>query len=206
LAVFGYFFEFVIPGGKGDRPLLADELEDGGEYEMLVTSRSGLYRYAIHDLIRVEGFTGTTPNVVFVSKTGEIVDVCGEKTSVSVLLDAVSAAERSVGSKVVGWCVVPDSEEKRYVFHLELEEGAAADDPSIAAAFAAAMESELFGDGILPYPVFRSQGLLLPVKVSLMRSGWMSEVVGAATNQSKPPLIRSEVPFPDRAAASEVAE
>ena len=50
------FFEF-IPLGSGDgekNPLKAEDLSPGCLYELLVTTRAGLYRYRLGDVIRVE--------------------------------------------------------------------------------------------------------------------------------------------------------
>ncbi len=48
------FFEFM-PVGEDKRPLLMGEVEIGGKYELIVTNRSGLYRYRLGDVVRVVG-------------------------------------------------------------------------------------------------------------------------------------------------------
>lgn len=44
------------------------ELEGGREYYVVVTTRSGLYRYFMNDIVRVTGMYGRTPALAFVQK------------------------------------------------------------------------------------------------------------------------------------------
>ena len=78
LAVRSHFFEFLEDGGAAR---LAHELERGGEYRVVVTTGGGLYRYALNDRVRVDGFVGRTPSVRFVGKEDHVSDLFGEKLS-----------------------------------------------------------------------------------------------------------------------------
>jgi len=190
---FAYFFEFRRPDGSGPF-LTADEVEDGGRYEIFITSYSGLYRYTIRDIIEVNGFTGTVPNIKFLHKSGDIADICGEKLTVPNLIAAIKKAEQITGLRTVHWCVLPDNDTKRYIFCIEFEPQN--DTPEAADTLAAAVERELFGDGIMPYPVFRRQQLLLPVAVQRMKPGWLEAIsAGQARNQLKSPVIVSRIPY-----------
>ena len=40
-------------------------------YEMLITTYSGLYRYNLHDIVKVRGFTGNTANIEFCCRSAE---------------------------------------------------------------------------------------------------------------------------------------
>jgi hypothetical protein len=174
LALNSAFFEFKprdSTNSGSEPPLSAHELEDGASYEMYCTTFSGLYRYAIKDIVRVDGFTGTTPNIVFECKSGEIGNICGEKLSPVVLSEAVEAAARETGLEIVGWYAVPDLERRRYEFKMEFADGAA----DAADIFAAAVEKKMYGDGTLPYPFFRRQGFLEPATVTRMEKGWFEK-------------------------------
>ena len=70
LAPFAYFYEF-LPLGK-DKPVSMAEVVDGAYYELIITTYSGLYRYNLHDIIRVHGFTGSTANIEFCCKSTEV--------------------------------------------------------------------------------------------------------------------------------------
>lgn len=74
---------------------------------------------------------------------------------------------------------------------------------TICARLAAAIEANLYGDGTLPYPVFRKQNLIKPAAVTLMNHDWSTawydsrRKPGDAGNQLKLPLVCAEVPLPE---------
>ncbi len=84
LDVTTHYFEF-IPEAEGDSPkptvLAAHELQEGGRYFILLTTSYGLYRYHIHDLVRVAGFYNQTPLIEFLSKGAHFANLTGEKLS-----------------------------------------------------------------------------------------------------------------------------
>ncbi|MDE7194894.1 MAG: GH3 auxin-responsive promoter family protein, partial [Oscillospiraceae bacterium] len=58
------FFEF-IPVGGDNTPLLIGDVEIGEKYELVVTNRSGLYRYRLGDVVKVVGLHEKAPVVKF---------------------------------------------------------------------------------------------------------------------------------------------
>jgi hypothetical protein len=76
-ALRSHFFEF-LPEGGGEARLL-HQLRAGEVYSLVMTTAGGLYRYRLHDLVRVEGFRHTTPLLRFVGKADGISDHFGEK-------------------------------------------------------------------------------------------------------------------------------
>ena len=95
LEVETHFFEF-IPVDEGDSAnptvLEAHELIEGGEYLILLTTSSGLYRYNIRDVVRCTGFYGSTPLLEFRHKGAHISSITGEKIAESQVVEAVGAA------------------------------------------------------------------------------------------------------------------
>lgn len=76
LALASHVLEFVDE--RGDvHP--AWELVEDAEYEVVLTTGGGLYRYRLGDRIRVVGFLSACPQVVFVGRKGDGCDLCGEK-------------------------------------------------------------------------------------------------------------------------------
>lgn len=76
-ASFSCFYEFLpLDGGA---PLSLWEVEDGVYYELLITTYSGLYRYNMQDVIKIEGFTGNTPNLLFCGKSSDVIWKNGRK-------------------------------------------------------------------------------------------------------------------------------
>ena len=60
---------------------LAHELDDGGEYGVVLTTAGGLWRYRLGDRVRVEGRLHATPSLRLVGRTDGVVDRVGEKLS-----------------------------------------------------------------------------------------------------------------------------
>jgi hypothetical protein len=98
IAVTSHFYEFADLDDPRMRPRLADEVEVGRKYAVLLTTGGGLYRYALGDAVRVVGHVGNTPLVRFVGRTGQVSDLCGEKL---VEAHVTSVLERAVASVAV---------------------------------------------------------------------------------------------------------
>ncbi len=76
LCVNSHFFEFRRADGK---IVTADRLERG-EYELIVTTGGGLYRYMTGDVIDViETYPTAPPRIRFLRRSGVTSDLCGEK-------------------------------------------------------------------------------------------------------------------------------
>ncbi len=75
-ASFGYFFEFRPLDGS--KPLYLWETEDDKEYELIVTSYSGFYRYNIHDIVKIDGKNTNTPRMVFQCKRSDCMEQTGK--------------------------------------------------------------------------------------------------------------------------------
>lgn len=87
-ALTSHFFEFLPSAEAGTRPRLVHELEEGGRYEVLLTTGGGLYRYALRDVVEVVGRLGRTPLLVFRGRAGLVSDLVGEKLT-AVFVEAV---------------------------------------------------------------------------------------------------------------------
>ncbi len=82
LAVRSHFLEFLPTDSAGrpdaTRPCLADELEPGQGYAVVLTTGGGLYRYQLGDVVTVLGRMHQCPLVRFAGRN-EVADWCGEK-------------------------------------------------------------------------------------------------------------------------------
>lgn len=195
LAIQSYFFEFQpLSGGE---PVMAHELKDGEEYNLLITNYSGLYRYQMHDIVGVKGFTGQNPNIQFVSKTRDIANIAGEKLSGAFLSDVV---RQTLAARQLRWrhfCVVADSENHRYIFCIE-PEGKAPD-----ADWLSDVDKALIAQ-VAAYQFLREeQHLIQNPRLMVMSAGWMDQLYaerlrpGVNTSQIKLPVVCDQVPFPD---------
>lgn len=92
-AVFSVFYEFRPLQGNAE-PLCLWEVEDGEAYELIITTYSGLYRYNMLDIVRIDGFTGQTPNLVFCGKSTEFVNLGDQKIYGYQFSDLVHSIEK----------------------------------------------------------------------------------------------------------------
>lgn len=105
LAVRSHFLEFEDAAGH---VRLAPDLPPGSTYTVLLTTGGGLYRYRLHDVVRVDGMVGRTPSVRFVGRAGLVSDRMGEKLTerfVGDVLDELIAVE---GSRPTFAMLAPD--------------------------------------------------------------------------------------------------
>lgn len=196
LALHGQLFEFVpVDGGPA---LLAHELEEGGRYRLLVTTWSGLYRYDLHDVVRVEGFTSGCPDVVFEGKAGDVGNITGEKLAGPIVVRIASAVFAEAGIRPRHWCAATDLERHGYDVCLELSSGSAPVERDLPARLDEALTGEVF-----TYRLMREQGMLRPLRLHLMAEGWLERLQaskpgpGVSLNQVKLPVVVPLVPLPE---------
>lgn len=78
LSVNSHFFEFKdLEDGRDIR--LAHEVEKGREYEVILTTSGGLYRYNLEDIVKVVGFKDQCPLIRFSGRNNNVSDLFGEK-------------------------------------------------------------------------------------------------------------------------------
>lgn len=95
LAVASHFFEFEDAGGK---LRLADELQAGETYSVIVTTAGGLWRYRLGDQVEVDGWVAATPSLRFLGRGAGVSDLCGEKLTESFVSMALQSAWSASGS------------------------------------------------------------------------------------------------------------
>ncbi len=93
LAVYSCYFEF-LPLDKSSGPVAMTEVKDGAYYELVITTYSGLYRYNLHDIVRIQGFTGTTANVEFCCRSSEVYSLNNRVVYGYELMEAMEEVEQ----------------------------------------------------------------------------------------------------------------
>ena len=125
LAAHVNFYEF-IPEDRIDEenpPVYeAHELIEGQSYYILLTTRGGLYRYDINDIVRVEGFHNNAPIIAFLRKGRDMASLTGEKLHVNQVIGAIEQTEAKTGITVFSYALIPDVESMRYDLLVELDE------------------------------------------------------------------------------------
>ena len=92
-------FEFIDANGDSHE---LHQLEDNGEYDVLLSNRAGFLRYRIGDRIRVRGKFRNTPRLEFVGRAGVICDLVGEKLTLEFVEKELGDA---LGSRY--FCLLP---------------------------------------------------------------------------------------------------
>ena len=191
LATFCSFYEFIPE--EGGEPLMAHELEAGKNYEIILTTNAGLYRYRLKDLIHVESFTGTTPDIYFVSKITDVANLAQEKIPGSMLSEAVRDTTNELGFEHVMTQVYPDSTSTNYVICTELK-----NKPDDIDEFTANLDEGL-RKRLQQYDIYRGK-LLKECSVKLMKEGWSEYLMkkyakgNATVAQVKVPVVINEMP------------
>lgn len=102
------FYEFIPAGEETDKVLTLDELEDGKQYEILITTQAGLYRYHLKDVIEVKGFRNKTPLISFVYRKGQYFNIAGEKFSEEDARTTIDIFNKAHGISVNDWLFYQD--------------------------------------------------------------------------------------------------
>lgn len=124
VSVLGHVLEFVpeadMAQGDTSKAVLADGLQVGQRYRVLVTGAHGLYRYDINDVVECTGHFHQTAQITFVHKGGNMLSVTGEKIAESHVVEAMRQAEGQTGLSCVGFSVgCALDQPPRYVLAIE---------------------------------------------------------------------------------------
>jgi hypothetical protein len=166
-ALTGTFFEFVERGARdtgGGDFLSLDELEEGREYYVFVTTLDGLYRYDMNDILRVDGRYGAAPTLAFVQKGRGVTNITGEKLSEAQALAAVQTAAAEHGLGAPFFLLLADERAAGYRLLIELDAG------HRAVGLADAVDRALM-EGNIEYASKRRSGRLHGLDAVALRPG-----------------------------------
>ncbi len=103
------FYEFIPCGEPDTNVLTLDKLEAGKQYEILITTQAGLYRYRLKDVIEVKGFRNKSPLISFVYRKGQLFNIAGEKFSEEDARNTIEMFEKAHGITVDHWLFYQDT-------------------------------------------------------------------------------------------------
>ena len=162
------FFEFVPDeawNASGPTTVLLHELAQGASYRVLVTTRSGLVRYDMNDVVRVTGSVGRTPTLAFVRKGRGVTNITGEKVAEDQIGLAMAAVASAAGVGIPFYVVVADATAASYCAYVE-----GSTESQHVVALADALDARLAALNI-EYGSKRASGRLRPLRVVALRSG-----------------------------------
>jgi hypothetical protein len=217
LDVTTHYFEF-IPEAEGDSPnptvLGAHELKEGAAYFILLTTAFGLYRYHIHDLVRVVGFHNNTPLIEFLSKGAHFANLTGEKLSEYHVTQAMREVLRELDLTLTAYSLAPcwpsdeaangvSAEFEQPYYGLFIEQGDLPD-ASLGQRLVERLEARLRQVNS-EYDSKRQSERLGPVRLELVRTGFWTQwdrqrlhQTGGTLEQYKHPCLINDLQFRER--------
>ncbi|WVZ54250.1 hypothetical protein U9M48_005075 [Paspalum notatum var. saurae] len=156
---------------------LAD-VEAGREYEVVVTTYTGLSRYRVGDVLRVTGFHNSAPQFRFVGRRNVLLSIDADKTDEAELQRSVERAStllRRHGGAVLDYTsqACTKSVPGHYVLYRELKD--------TQGALAQGLDGDVL-DMCCVYRVLRVDGLIGPLEIRVVRSGTFEELADYAAS------------------------
>ncbi|KAM3405080.1 hypothetical protein ACQJBY_007898 [Aegilops geniculata] len=201
------YFEFLpvqsgssAASGEPDHRDLVNlvDVKLGKEYELVVTTYSGLYRYRVGDVLRVAGFKNAAPMFNFLRRKNVALSIDADKTDEAELHAAVSSAVQHLepfGASLVEYTSYADASTipGHYVLYWELRAGGGSTTPVPAFVFedcCLAVEESLNSVYRQCRAADRSVG---PLEIRVVSEGTFDKLMdlalsrGASINQYKAP-------------------
>lgn len=205
------YFEFLPydPNSMGlDPTRLVDlvDVEVGREYELVISTYAGLYRYRVGDILRVTGFHNSAPQFHFVRRKNVLLSIDSDKTDEAELQLAVDNASKLVLEKlnasVVEYTSFADTKTipGHYVIYWELLVKDSAEPPSSESLSQCCLAMEESLNSV--YRQCRvADNSIGPLEIRVVKSGTFEELMdyaisrGASINQYKVPRCVNFTPI-----------
>jgi len=160
-----HLFEFIEVRDGDDHatePVMLGDLQEGRKYQVLVTTRSGLYRYTMNDIIEVTGWYSRVPTVRFVQKGKGVTNITGEKVYEHQVVEAVETVLRVSGIACEFYVMLASVEAAGYTLYLE--------QAGVPNLFSNEVDEQLARLNV-EYEAKRESGRLQPLRAVLLRPG-----------------------------------
>lgn len=118
------FYEF-LPLDAGDdfsKIVTIDGLEQGKEYELIITNLGGFYRYRMGDAVRVVSKFENTPTIEYRYRIDDTLNMLGERTTEEALRTAANQTAEKFSFDLIDFSVYADMKAvpPRYQYFLEI--------------------------------------------------------------------------------------
>ncbi len=102
------FFEFqeMTNTGRFKKPIRAHEIQKGKQYKVRITTKEGLYRYDIGDIITVAGFKGKLPLIKYYDRD-KYINIVGENLSTIAVIQASEESIKEERVEINNYVVCP---------------------------------------------------------------------------------------------------
>ena len=118
------FYEFIPieeSNKKNPETYCIDELKVGEEYEIIITSYAGFYRYRLGDVVKVVDYYNNSPEVEFLYRKNQVLNMYAEKTTEEHLKVAINNTMSKLDLSLVDYTTLEDNSitPGRYIFYFE---------------------------------------------------------------------------------------
>ncbi|KAK9749547.1 hypothetical protein RND81_02G133700 [Saponaria officinalis] len=206
------YFEFIpldhgsstVARGSNPRLVNLAHLEVGKDYELIVTTYSGLYRYCVGDVLHVTGYYNSTPQFKFIRRKNVLLSIDSDKTDESELQKAIDNASKLLqpyNTSVIEYTSYADTKSipGHYVIYLELlTKGSNGPTQEVLDQCCLQMEEALNSVYRQCRVADRSIG---PLEIRVVKNGTFEELMdyaisrGASINQYKVPRCVNVMPI-----------
>ena len=164
------------------RLLRSHELEEGKEYKVILTNWNGLYRYNINDIVKVTVYYNNTPQIAFIRKGSDTLNITGEKLHINQLIQVGETIKKVYKTEKIILHAVPDYKNMRYEILMHI-----APQPSeniLKNEIIALIDNKLSEINI-EYKQKRQSQRLKPPIIHIMNSKWENEIQKDCLNKNK---------------------
>ncbi|CAF2049692.1 unnamed protein product [Brassica rapa] len=202
------YFEFLPHEDATERTTELVELADvevGKEYELVITTYAGLYRYRVGDILQVTGFYNSAPQFKFVRRKNVLLSIESDKTDEAELQKAVENASMLLeeqGTRVIEYTSYADTKTipGHYVIYWELLVKDQANPPSDEVMAKCCLEMEESLNSVYRQSRVADKSIG-PLEIRVVKNGTFEELMdyaisrGASINQYKVPRCVSFTPI-----------
>lgn len=189
--VFYEFIPFEEIDNDNPKTLLINELKVGEKYEIVITNYAGLYRYRLGDIVNVVSYYNDSPEIEFVCRKNQVLNMVSEKTNEEQLTTAIKNSMKKFN--LMDYTTIPDNSitPGRYVFYCEFKEKLSKEEVNLLEK---KLDKELRKSN-LAYDRARNNKKLGEIKIIVLKNDTfklVSEVLfkkGVSKNQIKIPRV-----------------
>lgn len=115
------FYEFIPVEENDKKTISLDQVKVGGKYEVVITNYAGFYRYKLGDVVKVVGFYNNSPEIEFLYRKNQVLNMVSEKTNEEHLTKSIKETTKKLNLSLVDYTTIPDNSitPGRYVFYFE---------------------------------------------------------------------------------------
>jgi hypothetical protein len=118
------FYEFLPVDANDDfsKIVTMDKVDVGKDYEIIMTTLSGLYRYRMRDCVRIMGKYNELPLIRFQYRIDQMVDILDDHTTELALTKTATDTAKELSFELVDFSVFPDRDAMppRYTYLMEV--------------------------------------------------------------------------------------